>query len=156
VFRHTDNINQWLNAMKGVKFPEIFYPEITDLYDKKNMPRVIYCVHALSRYLYHLGIAPEMEDLHGVAEFTEEELSAMEQELQKAGVQMPSFGKIGGVLAKELGEDEASSESSPPLFSARKTERKKKDKKTIGSRRMGWGASGTLPASTRLISLCGS
>ena len=51
VFRHTDNINQWLNAMKSVKFPEIFYPEITDLYDKKNMPRVIYCVHALSRYL---------------------------------------------------------------------------------------------------------
>ena len=108
VFRHTDNINQWLNAMKSVKFPEIFYPEITDLYDKKNMPRVIYCVHALSRYLYHLGIAPEMEDLHGVAEFTEEELSAMEQELHKAGVQMPSFGKIGGVLAKELGTDEAS------------------------------------------------
>eukprot|EP00055_Hartaetosiga_balthica_P015715 m.94991 g.94991 ORF g.94991 m.94991 type:complete len:1619 (+) comp8935_c0_seq1:39-4895(+) len=107
VFRHTDNINQWLRAMENKKFPEIFYPEITDLYDKKNMPRVIYCVHALSRFLYQLGIAPEMEDLHGVAEFTEEELSAMEQELQKAGVQMPKFGKIGGILAKELGEDVA-------------------------------------------------
>lgn len=120
VFRHTDNINQWLNAMKSVKFPEIFYPEITDIYDKKNMPRVIYCVHALSRYLYHLGIAPEMEDLHGVAKFTEEELSAMEQELQKAGVQMPAFGKIGGVLAKEMGGDEASSE----LLSDRKKQPK--------------------------------
>ncbi|EGD72352.1 hypothetical protein PTSG_00372 [Salpingoeca rosetta] len=107
VFRHTDNINHWLRAMEKKKFPEIFYPEITDLYDKKNMPRVIYCIHALSRYLFGLGIAPEMEDLHGVAEFTEEELSAMEQELQKAGVQMPKFGKIGGILAKELGEDDA-------------------------------------------------
>lgn len=110
MFKHTDNINQWLNGMRAVKFPEIFYPEITDLYDKKNMPRVIYCIHALSRYLYQLGIAPEMEDLHGVAEFTEEQLSAMEQELQKAGVQMPAFGKIGGMLAKEMGGDEAASE----------------------------------------------
>ena len=84
VFRHTDNINQWLRAMEHKKFPETFYPEITDLYDKKNMPRVIYCVHALSRYLYQLGIAPEMEDLHGVAEFTEEELTAMEQVSQHA------------------------------------------------------------------------
>eukprot|EP00049_Salpingoeca_infusionum_P017332 m.352578 g.352578 ORF g.352578 m.352578 type:complete len:1576 (+) comp16555_c0_seq1:753-5480(+) len=107
VFRHTDNISQWRKAMEAKKFPEIFYPETTDLYDKKNMPRVIYCIHALSRYLFHLGIAPEMEDLHGVAEFTEEELSAMEAELQKAGVQMPKFGKIGGILAKELGEDDA-------------------------------------------------
>lgn len=86
-----------------------------------------------SRYLYHLGIAPEMEDLHGVAEFTgvlvgqlesflslqaacsppllttsprhsaEEEISAMDSELAKAGVQMPKFGKIGGILAKEVG-----------------------------------------------------
>jgi hypothetical protein len=96
--------------MKKVKFPEMFYPEITDLYDKKNMPRVIYCIHGLSRYLYHLGIAPEMEDLQGVAQFTEAELTAMEQELQKAGVQMPAFNKIGGVLAKELGQDEAASE----------------------------------------------
>eukprot|EP00052_Salpingoeca_macrocollata_P027179 m.257054 g.257054 ORF g.257054 m.257054 type:complete len:1548 (+) comp22704_c2_seq1:460-5103(+) len=107
VFRHTDNIAQWLRAMKSVKFPEIFYPEVTDLYDKKNMPRVIYCVHALSRYLFHLGIAPEIEDLHGIAQFTEEEISAIDKELQKSGVQMPKFGKIGGILAKELGEDDA-------------------------------------------------
>lgn len=26
---------------------QIFHPETTDIYDKKNMPRVIYCIHAL-------------------------------------------------------------------------------------------------------------
>lgn len=26
---------------------QIFYPTTTDLYDRKNMPRVIYCIHAL-------------------------------------------------------------------------------------------------------------
>jgi hypothetical protein len=55
-----------------------------------------------SRYLYHLGIAPEIEDLHGIAQFTEEEISAIDKELQKSGVQMPKFGKIGGILAKEV------------------------------------------------------
>jgi hypothetical protein len=185
VFRHTDNISQWIAAMEHVKFPgvcgtricrvyqrtlsvegggagttgtlsgQIFYPETTDLYERKNMPRVIYCIHALSRYLYHLGIAPEMEDLQGVAQFTgevpqalgkrtetkamqwcgrflnqpvccvyfsplpEEELTAMELELQKAGVQMPKFGKIGGVLSKELGNDDAASQWPGPELSAR-------------------------------------
>lgn len=27
--------------------PQIFYPETTDIYDRKNMPRCIYCIHAL-------------------------------------------------------------------------------------------------------------
>jgi len=106
-FRHTENIIQWIKAMKAQKFPEIFYPETTDVYDKKNMPKVIYCIHALSKYLHHLGIGPAMEDLTGKAKFTEEEISAMDAALSEAGIQMPQFGKIGGVLAAEIGEDAA-------------------------------------------------
>lgn len=30
-----------------ILFFQIFHPETTDIYDKKNMPRAIYCVHAL-------------------------------------------------------------------------------------------------------------
>lgn len=26
---------------------QIFYPETTDVYDRKNIPRMIYCIHAL-------------------------------------------------------------------------------------------------------------
>ncbi|XP_056601465.1 ras GTPase-activating-like protein IQGAP2 [Triplophysa dalaica] len=106
-FRHTDNTVQWLRAMESVGLPKIFYPETTDVYDRKNMPKVIYCIHALSLYLYKLGIAPQIQDLLGKVDFTEEEISNMRKELEKYGIQIPAFSKIGGILANELSVDEA-------------------------------------------------
>uniref|UniRef100_A0A8C9SJI5 IQ motif containing GTPase activating protein 2 n=1 Tax=Scleropages formosus TaxID=113540 RepID=A0A8C9SJI5_SCLFO len=106
-FRHTDNTVQWLRAMESVGLPKIFYPETTDVYDRKNMPKVIYCIHALSLYLYKLGIAPQIQDLLGKVDFTEEEISNMRRELEKYGIQMPAFSKIGGILANELSVDQA-------------------------------------------------
>ncbi|KAM4708795.1 ras GTPase-activating-like protein IQGAP2 isoform 2-T2 [Discoglossus pictus] len=106
-FRHTDNTVQWLRAMESIGLPKIFYPETTDVYDRKNIPRVIYCIHALSLYLFKLGIAPQIQDLLGKVDFTEEEISNMRKELEKYGIQMPSFHKIGGILANELSVDEA-------------------------------------------------
>ncbi|XP_010190700.1 PREDICTED: ras GTPase-activating-like protein IQGAP1 [Mesitornis unicolor] len=106
-FRHTDNVIQWLNAMAEIGLPKIFYPETTDIYDRKNMPRCIYCIHALSLYLFKLGLAPQIQDLYGKVDFTEEEISNMRLELDKYGIQMPAFSKIGGILANELSVDEA-------------------------------------------------
>ncbi|KAJ8263100.1 hypothetical protein COCON_G00155570 [Conger conger] len=106
-FRHTDNTVQWLRAMESVGLPKIFYPETTDVYDRKNMPKVTYCIHALSLYLYKLGIAPQIQDLLGKVDFTEEEISNVRKELDKYGIQMPTFSKIGGILANELSVDEA-------------------------------------------------
>nr|XP_014346442.1 PREDICTED: ras GTPase-activating-like protein IQGAP3 [Latimeria chalumnae] len=106
-FRHTDNINHWRNAMAHIGLPSIFYPETTDIYDKKNMPRVVYCVHALSLYLFKLGLAPQIQDLYGKVNFTEEEINNVKLELDKYGIQMPAFSKIGGILANELSVDEA-------------------------------------------------
>uniref|UniRef100_A0A3B4BP23 Ras GTPase-activating-like protein IQGAP3 n=1 Tax=Pygocentrus nattereri TaxID=42514 RepID=A0A3B4BP23_PYGNA len=106
-FRHTDNINHWRNAMAEVGLPSIFYPETTDIYDKKNMPRTVYCIHALSLYLFRLGLAPQIHDLYGKVKFTEEEINNMKLELDKYGIQMPAFSKIGGILANELSVDEA-------------------------------------------------
>ncbi|NP_001264707.1 ras GTPase-activating-like protein IQGAP2 [Gallus gallus] len=106
-FRHTDNTVQWLRAMESIGLPKIFYPETTDVYDRKNIPRMIYCIHALSLYLFKLGLAPQIQDLLGKVDFTEEEISNMSKELEKYGIQMPSFSKIGGILASELSVDEA-------------------------------------------------
>ncbi|KAG7474578.1 ras GTPase-activating IQGAP3 [Solea senegalensis] len=106
-FRHTDNINHWRNAMSALGLPAIFHPETTDVYDKKNMPRAVYCIHALSLYLYRLGVAPQIHDLYGKVKFTEEEINNMKRELDQYGIQMPSFSKIGGILANELSVDEA-------------------------------------------------
>jgi hypothetical protein len=42
-------------------------------------------------------------DLHIVKYyFVEEEISAMRSELEKYGIQMPAFSKIGGILANEV------------------------------------------------------
>uniref|UniRef100_A0A7N6A0Z7 IQ motif containing GTPase activating protein 3 n=1 Tax=Anabas testudineus TaxID=64144 RepID=A0A7N6A0Z7_ANATE len=106
-FRHTDNINHWRNALTALGLPTIFQPETTDVYDKKNMPRAVYCIHALSLYLYRLGLAPQIHDLYGKVKFTEEEINNMKLELDKYGIQMPAFNKIGGILANELSVDEA-------------------------------------------------
>ncbi|XP_064449807.1 ras GTPase-activating-like protein IQGAP3 isoform X1 [Mirounga angustirostris] len=106
-FRHTDNINFWLSAIAHVGLPSTFFPETTDIYDKKNMPRVIYCIHALSLFLFRLGLAPQIHDLYGKVKFSAEELSNMASELAKYGLQLPAFSKLGGILANELSLDEA-------------------------------------------------
>ncbi|XP_067365190.1 ras GTPase-activating-like protein IQGAP3 isoform X2 [Channa argus] len=106
-FRHTDNINHWRKALTALGLPTIFHPETTDVYDKKNMPRAVYCIHALSLYLYRLGLAPQIHDLYGKVKFTDEEINNMKLELDKYGIQMPAFNKIGGILANELSVDEA-------------------------------------------------
>ena len=41
---------------------------------------------------------------------TEEEIDNMKSELEKYGIQMPAFSKIGGILANELSVDEAACE----------------------------------------------
>eukprot|EP00794_Sanderia_malayensis_P010081 gene10081-11111_t len=108
-FKHTDNINYLLRAMEKIGLPQVFYPETTDIYDMKNMPRAIYCIHALSLYLFKLGLAPQIQDLYGKATFTQEEINSMKQALDKYGIAMPAFGKIGGLLAGELSENDAAS-----------------------------------------------
>ncbi|XP_038624437.1 ras GTPase-activating-like protein IQGAP3 [Tachyglossus aculeatus] len=100
-FRHTDNINFWRGAMETLGLPSIFYPETTDVYDGKNLPRVVYCLHALSLYLFHLGLAPQILDLDGQLRFTREELSSVRSELDRQGLQLPAFGGIADLLAGE-------------------------------------------------------
>ena len=34
------------------------------------MPRLIYCIHALSTHLFKLGKAPQIQDLYGKVNFT--------------------------------------------------------------------------------------
>ncbi|XP_069669169.1 ras GTPase-activating-like protein IQGAP1 isoform X2 [Periplaneta americana] len=106
-FRHTDNINYWLKSLEEISLPITFHPETTDVYDKKNMPRVIYCLHALSTHLFKLGKAPLIQDLFGKVSFTDEEIDAVRLELKKYGIQMPAFKKIGGILANDLEADSA-------------------------------------------------
>lgn len=98
-FRHTQNINIFFEFLREVELPRIFVFETVDCYDGKNLPKVIYCLHALSQLLYRRGITQRgMQDLVGQIEFTDAEVSATEKGLD--GVRMPNFKGIGKALDK--------------------------------------------------------
>ncbi|KAF9110510.1 hypothetical protein BGX27_006237 [Mortierella sp. AM989] len=113
-YKHSDNINCIFKAMRNIKLPEIFIFELTDLYDKKNIPKVIYCIHALSHMLANKGMAPNIKNLVGELQFTDAEIHATRQGLDAAGISLPSFGNVGSALAKELkGPERAIAEAIP-------------------------------------------
>ena len=123
-FRHSDNIAIFFRYLDEVELPDLFRFELIDLYEKKNIPKVIYCIHALSWLLFRKGIVDfRIGNLVGQLEFEHHELEAMQKGLDKLGVSMPSFGNMGadfGVepepepeeteeerIDRELGENEA-------------------------------------------------
>lgn len=60
-----------------------------------------------------LGI-PTHQWLFFSSHVSEEEISNMRSELEKYGIQMPAFSKIGGILANELSVDEAACKRKEP------------------------------------------
>ncbi|KAL9937212.1 hypothetical protein V8E36_003621 [Tilletia maclaganii] len=101
-YRHTDNTNHFFTFVNVVGLPVFFQFELTDLYEKKNFPKVVYCIHALSHLLARQGRALKVGDLLGKLEFTDEQLQQTQRGLDAAGVAMPSFGAVGKALAKEM------------------------------------------------------
>lgn len=95
-FRHSDNIAIFFRYLDEVAMPDLFRFELIDLYEKKNIPKVIYCIHALSWLLYRKGVVDfRIGNLVGQLEFEHHELEAMQKGLDKLGVNMPSFGTMG-------------------------------------------------------------
>lgn len=101
-FRHSDNIAILFRYLDEVGMPDLFRFELIDLYEKKNIPKVIYCIHALSWLLYRKGIVDfRIGNLVGQLEFEHHELEAMQKGLDKLGVNMPSFGTMGADFGEE-------------------------------------------------------
>lgn len=95
-YRHSDNIAIFFRYLDEVELPDLFRFELIDLYEKKNIPKVIYCIHALSWLLFRKGIVDfRIGNLVGQLEFEHHELEAMQKGLDKLGVNMPSFGNMG-------------------------------------------------------------
>nr|CAG8474586.1 11600_t:CDS:10 [Entrophospora candida] len=113
-FRHSDNINYFFAAIKKIRLPLIFWFELTDLYEKKNIPKVIYCIHALSHLMSRRGLTPRIKNLVGKLEFTDEQLHHTQRGLDALGVAMPSFANVGVALAAELNEPIIENEPEPP------------------------------------------
>ncbi len=101
-FRHSDNIALFFNFLADMELPELFRFELIDLYEKKNIPKVIYCIHALSWLLFRKGhVDFRIGNLVGQLEFEHHELEAMQKGLDKAGISMPSFSGMGASFGAE-------------------------------------------------------
>lgn len=95
-FRHSDNIAIFFRFLSQVELPELFHFELVDLYEKKNIPKVIYCIHALSWLLYRKGIVDfRIGNLVGQLQFEHHELEEVQKGLDRAGVSMPNFSGMG-------------------------------------------------------------
>jgi len=108
-FKHTDNVNRFIAAVLALGLPDIFTPETADIYERKNMPRLVYCLHALSQYLYKLGLAPALRPASSVEngghfDFADGEVAAMKTVLEDAGLdKLPQFAGIGDILNGKMG-----------------------------------------------------
>ncbi|KXN90244.1 Ras GTPase-activating-like protein rng2 [Leucoagaricus sp. SymC.cos] len=104
-FRHSDNINIFFKFVRDVGLPEGFIFELTDLYEKKNIPKAIYCIHALSHLLARRGLARRIGNLIGHLHFSDDDLQKTQKGLKESGVVVPDFGNVGRELAKEINEE---------------------------------------------------
>ncbi|WFD07450.1 iqgap- protein [Malassezia vespertilionis] len=102
-FRHTDNINYFFRFVDKIRLPNCFRFELTDLYEKKNFPKVVYTIHALSWFMAHQGRADKVDDLLGKLHFDPTQLSKTQKSIDTAGGTMPSFSGVGQALAQEMG-----------------------------------------------------
>lgn len=90
-FRHTENINRFFKLMDFLCVPDLFTFELTDLYDAKNVPKVWFCLHAMS-YMLHKSNPdfPKIESLVGVCDFSTDDIKLADRSL--AGTGLPNFG----------------------------------------------------------------
>lgn len=98
-YRHSDNVAIFFKFLSEVELPDLFRFELIDLYEKKNIPKVIYCIHALSWLLFRKGIVDfRIGNLVGQLEFEDHELEEMQKGLDKAGISMPNFSGMSEKL----------------------------------------------------------
>ena len=101
-FKHSDNIVLFFRFLEEVGLPDLFRFELIDLYEKKNIPKVIYCIHALSWLLYRKGMVDfRIGNLVGQLQFQDHELEQTQRGLDKAGISMPSFQGMGASFGAE-------------------------------------------------------
>ena len=119
-YRHSDNIAIFFRFLAEVELPDLFRFELIDLYERKNIPKVIYCIHALSWLLYKNGtVGFRIGNLVGQLQFEHHELEEVQKGLDRAGVSMPQFAG----MATSFGEPEPAPEPEPVETEEERTHR---------------------------------
>ncbi|SCU83258.1 LAMI_0C02564g1_1 [Lachancea mirantina] len=80
-YTHTQNINAFFTLVESAGVPELFRFELTDLYDRKDIPKVFETIHALANIISKKwpGQAPEIKNLSGRITFGQDELKACQR-----------------------------------------------------------------------------
>ncbi|CAH6720986.1 ras GTPase-activating-like protein Iqg1p [[Candida] jaroonii] len=103
-FRHTENINRFFKLMDFLSVPDLFTFELTDLYDAKNVPKVWFCLHAMSYMLHKSNSSlPQIESMVGKVDFSPEDIRIANRSL--VGTGLPNFSSADN-------DDNVSGESS--------------------------------------------
>ncbi|KAJ2929576.1 hypothetical protein H1R20_g7517, partial [Candolleomyces eurysporus] len=102
--QHSGNIKIFFNFVRKEGLPERFIFELADLLDKRNLPKVIYCIHALSYLLFRRGRAEHVGKLLGRLKFSGYQLQRTQKGLKNFGIAVPNFGNVGRELAKDINE----------------------------------------------------
>lgn len=102
-YKHVDNIVIFFDWCKKIKLGRHFLFETIDLYESKNIPKVIYCLHGLAMFLSKRGISKGIVVNNNV-KFSEEETLLFSSELKN--VSIPSFDNIDSKLDSEDSDNE--------------------------------------------------
>jgi Ras GTPase-activating-like protein IQGAP2/3 len=101
-WRHTENIAIFFRLLEEFELPDLFFFELVDLYEKKNIPKVIYCIHSLSWLLWRNGVTDfRIGNLVGRLNFEDHELEATQKSLDRAGLNLPNFSGMGATFGVE-------------------------------------------------------
>ncbi|KAL1597730.1 iqgap-related protein [Paraconiothyrium brasiliense] len=101
-WRHSNNYAHFFKFLSDIELPDLFRFELVDLYEKKNIPKVIHCIHALSWLLFRKGMVDfRIGNLVGKLQFEDHELEATQKGLDKSGVSMPNFAGMSAKFAVE-------------------------------------------------------
>ncbi|KAG2377603.1 hypothetical protein C9374_009119 [Naegleria lovaniensis] len=83
----TDNINNFQDCCDKINFPRFYQFSIPDLWERKNITKVVHCIHALAHFLWRSGkidASKRIQDLSksGI-QFSRARLDKVEQEFKR-------------------------------------------------------------------------
>lgn len=94
-FKYTENINYFFQMLEKINLPTDYRFELTDLYDLKNFPKVIFCLHALAYMLAVQKKCHKLEHLSDDYEFTDQEIKKTENNIR--GLKIPNFDNFDDI-----------------------------------------------------------
>ncbi|KAH3670934.1 hypothetical protein OGAPHI_000645 [Ogataea philodendri] len=100
-FKFTENVVMFLEFLKSIDLPDMFIFETADLFETKNTPKVIFCLHALSYMMSANKKAPKVRRLE---KYDIEEADVKKMQIKIRGLKLPNFKNIDEGVRVNLGD----------------------------------------------------